>query len=413
MFVSSHSKIDISKSKYRDVFLSKLFEQYGLMKQDLFPGNYMHSNFHYSFIIRDKALVSSSRFPIGNGSLAYLGVMYNYNSDEGYCPYEPSDVISTPVKVEALRNIRGVPVTSNPNYSSDAVFIYVPRSFSNLQEANNHLEREFGSNTSDCEGSVIIMQKDPLGLYTNIVRVIHARAENRMRFIEGQNDTEAFLKHIHDLDISNDIFRSKYPLYPITVSTLAKQGEADSFAEYIKMLTRAVGEPYLTSENILSYFRKNRKEYYNINAVPKRVMRLRIIALTFVTCLPPSRQLEGAIAYANYINFLATANDDFNLYRKYIEEQAKPITKKNKFGKTVHQRGPLYTLNEKLKFSVKTLRGAKRNSGKTESKSMEKSPSSRKFNIDFHNLSPDDLTDYYRLHRKLIKLYNRDQEEQA
>lgn len=420
MFVSSHSKIDIVKSKYRDVFLFELFAQYGLTKEALFPGNYLHSNFHYSFIIRDKALVSSSRFMIGDGSLAYLGVMYNYNSDKGYCPYKVKTVTSTPVKIEEMTRIGSTPITTDPRPLIGSPHIFIPRPFKTLQDANNHLEREFGSVGGECEGSIIVMQKDALGLYTNIVRVMHSRAETRMRFIEGQNDTEAFLKHLPDLDLSNDNFRGKYPLYPINIAALARTSEYSSFEEFVRLLRVNVGGMYLTSENILAYFRKQKEELkdkskgnYDINAVPSKTMRLRIIALTFVTCLPPSRQRDGTLFYTNYIRFLEEANDEFNRNRSFITSESKEVVKTDKFGKKRTTRGPLRELNERLEFLERGIKRKEQKSAKgkkpvktgkvVKGKKNEKKPAPSGVWVNFSTLSVEDLILYYRLYNKLLK----------
>lgn len=388
MLVVSHSRINLEKSKYNgsDSFL-KLFQRYGLTRDVLFPGSkegrFVHSNFHYNFILRDSALLSSSRTPVGAGSLAYVGTMYNYNSDPEFCPYEDVPIFTTPVKfnVGSRIGIYNIPVTDvAANKRQDALTIFVPKTMT-IADANKHLAREFLSPEQNAEGSVIIMQKDSSNMYTNIVRVIHTNAAARMKFIEGDTEMEGFLKHIPDATIPSYAFRNKYGnlaglLFP-------RDSLGHRLKIYLALLATKMTNNVLTDSGVLHEHRSLR--LYSYSADPDFNTRLCIIATTFVSCLPPGRQMKNYGILSEYIDFVNTGNEVFRRERRLIEENGD------------RKGAKLYSLNEKLKYRNN------RRQGKTTRGNAVSVVSSSK-DIDFRKLSAEDLVFYYKGFAKIRKI---------
>jgi hypothetical protein len=411
--ILSHSSLNLQKSVYRgSETFEIIFFKYGLTRDVLFPGNYQHSNFHYNFILRDDAFLGSSRAPVGVGSLAYLGVTYNYSSDPDYCPYDHRDVLSQPIEFKVGSTVgrlsRKITSSAAAAASSEDPCIFVPRKMT-IKEANAHLAREFGVLTDDSEGSVIIMQKDASNLYTNIVRAIHPNAANRLDFIEGANDMEAFLKHVPDsyAEFSHESFRNRYSstftlLFPKgnIQATAPQKGKSAAkkddfnFARYAKMLGESiykkigsVGHPntiYL-NDALALHGSIGLRDYNN---VPKPRDRLYIIAITYIMSLPPARQALNYDIIDRYDAFIRKANEVFEAERAFIN------THGSKKGE------PLFSLKSKLQRREK-----KPDTGK---KIPRGAVSTVQYpaRINLSRLNSADLVDYYRGYNKIFTVKN-------
>ena len=243
MHVSSHSKISTEKSKWRDseTFLD-MFNKFGLTREILF-GDYRRATFQYNFMLMDDSFLHTSRITLPpNGALVFLGVMYNTSSDPFFSPYareptmdeidedgsptkkglnsiteELSEILmSVPVDVEDFNNDKAVVVNSFDVPEDGRNIIVIPPTFTSLAQINAHLQREFNSTLPNSEGSVIIMEKDPSGVITKVVRVMSQRESKRHELLQGDSIMEGFVKLMFDADpvkVPYFNFMNKYTIY--------------------------------------------------------------------------------------------------------------------------------------------------------------------------------------------------------